>query len=72
MFKIRNLNDDNISIYKVILLDIFSIGIGVEIGDDYRYKFYRFLVFAGIMNINICFDIFIGSQYDFHISFRFF
>lgn len=72
MFKIDSINDECISIYKFTLLYIFSVGIGVEILNEDYYKFNRFIVFSGILNLNISFEIIFGSDYDLHISLRFF
>ena len=72
MFKIDSINDESLSIYKLTLLYIFSIGIGVEIFNDNDYKYNRFIIFSGLLNLNITCEILFGSDFDVHISLRFF
>jgi len=72
MFKIDSIKDEGLSIYRLTLLHIFSIGIGVEISNDNNYKYNRFIIFSGLFGLNITFEILLGSDYDINISLRFF
>ncbi len=72
MFKVDSVNNPGISLYKLTLFYVFSIGTAVEIKDQTDYQYNRFVIFFCIFNFNLSIEFLFGSDRDAHFSIRLF